>query len=459
LIMPVAVYLRVSTDEQRERQSINTQRDFAERYCALHSLTVYRVYADDGVTGTIPLEKRPEGSQILHDARLGKFDQLLIYKLDRLGRETRLILNAVAELEKLGVRVRSMTEEFDTGSSTGRLMLTLLSGFAAHERDTIRERSVAGILRVAQAGVWLGGIVPYGYLRVGEKRDARLVVSDDPIPGMAMSEADVIRDVFRMSAVERKSCRVIATRLNNLRIPCAYTRDDRLAARGKRRERTSGMWRAGRVRGLVTNKTYMGIHEFGKRTKSGRPPIARPVPAIVAEKDWKKAQANLKAHMLFGVRSAKNEYLLRGLIKCGLCGLTYIGTASNRDDRPGANREFYYRCNGHAFPVGLPDTRPQVPIKGDTRRRIGAAGLVRHRDVPAPSGSGAPATAFSAGVGREGRGENKAADHPAGWTAGQESGRTNPGPRAVPPRTPGRQSARPADGRNRQGRGSAGAAA
>ena len=246
--MAVAVYLRVSTDEQRERQSINTQRDFAERYCALHSLQVYRVYADDGVTGTIPLEKRPEGGQILHDARLRKFDQLLIYKLDRLGRETRLILNAVAELEKLGVRVRSMTEEFDTGSSTGRLMLTLLSGFAAHERDTIRERSVAGTMRVAEAGGWLGGIVPFGYRKEGERRSARLVISEDLLPGVAISEADVIRAVFRMSAVERKSCRIIAARLNDLRIPCSYVRDDRLVARGKRKQRTSGMWRAGRVR-------------------------------------------------------------------------------------------------------------------------------------------------------------------------------------------------------------------
>ena len=71
------------------------------------------------------------------DAQLHKFDQLLIFKLDRLGRDTRLILNAVAELEKHGVRVRSMTEEFDTATSTGRLMLTMLSGFAAHERELI----------------------------------------------------------------------------------------------------------------------------------------------------------------------------------------------------------------------------------------------------------------------------------------------------------------------------------
>src|SRR3954454_25051532 len=138
VLMAVGVYLRVSTEEQRERQSIATQREFGERYCQLHKLAVSRVYADDGVSGTVPLEQRPDGGQILRDARLGKFDQLLVYKLDRLGRETRLILNAVAELEKLGVRVRSMTEEFDTGTSTGRLMLTMLSGFASHERDDDR---------------------------------------------------------------------------------------------------------------------------------------------------------------------------------------------------------------------------------------------------------------------------------------------------------------------------------
>jgi len=342
-----AVYLRVSTEEQRERQSIATQREFGERYCQLHDLAVHRVYADDGVSGTVALELRPEGSQILKDARLGKFDQLLLYKLDRLGRETRLILNGVAELEKVGVRVRSMTEEFDTGTPTGRLMLTMLSGFASHERDMIRERCVAGTLRVAEAGVWLGGIVPFGYRKVGEARHAQLVISEDAIPGLSMSEAGVIREVFRMAAVERKSCRVIADRLNQLRIPCAYVRDDRLTLRGKRKQRTSGIWRAGRIRGLITNKTYMGVHEFGKRSVSGRPVILRQVTAIVGEEVWLKAQANLKSHLLFSSRNAKNQYLLRGLIKCGICGLTYIGVAAKR---PNGRQEFYYRCNGAHSP-------------------------------------------------------------------------------------------------------------
>src|SRR6202163_2674820 len=173
--MKVALYLRVSTEEQRDRQSIETQRDFGERVCQLHQLQTVRFYVDDGVSGTVPMELRSAGKQVLEDARRGQFDQLLVFRLDRLGRETRLILNVVAELEKFGVRVKSMTEEFDTATSTGRLMLTMLSGFAAHERDAIRERSIAGTNRVAEAGAWLGGIVPYGYRKVGEKGDGEVV--------------------------------------------------------------------------------------------------------------------------------------------------------------------------------------------------------------------------------------------------------------------------------------------
>jgi len=362
--MAIGLYLRVSTDEQRERQSIETQREFGQRYCALHQLSVYEIFADDGVSGTVPIESRAAGRRVLEAARQGKFDQLLVFKLDRLGRDTRLILNAVAELEKYGVRIRSMTEEFDTGTATGRLMLTMLSGFASHEREVIRERSVAGTNRVAESGAWMGGIVPFGYRKAGEKRNGQLVVSEDPMPGMAMSEADVIRDVFRMAAVERKSCRVIAERLNSLRIPCAYVRDDRLMLRGKRKERTSGVWRPGRIRGLIINKTYMGIHEFGKRAVSSRPVISRPVPAIVTEETWKKAQKTLQDNFLFCARRAKNRHLLRGLIKCGLCGLTYIGVAANR---PNGKREFYYRCNGAHSPAVY---RPNGPchskaVRGD----------------------------------------------------------------------------------------------
>ena len=176
-------------------------------------------------------------------------------------------------------------------------------------------------------------------------------MSDEAIPGVDLSEAEVIRMIYRLAAVERRSCHFIAARLNELRIPCAYQRDDRLVSRGKRKQRTSGLWRPARVRNMLINTTYKGLHQFGKRTPNkGRTLISRPVPAIVDEKTWDKAQENLKAHFLFGVRSTRNQYLLRGLMKCSLCELTYIGVANIR---PSGKHEFYYRCNGNHGARGL----------------------------------------------------------------------------------------------------------
>ncbi len=353
----VAIYARVSTEEQRERQSIATQQEFGEKYCALHGFEVSGVYCDEGVSGTVPISDRLEGRRILADARQGRFGQLLVYKLDRLGRQARMILNTVDELEQLGVRVRSMTEDFDTGTATGMLLLTFLSGFAAHEREVIRERSVAGTKRLAQAGAWLGGIVPFGYRKQGEKREARLAIAAIPMPGFGLSEAEIVRSIYCMAVEDRLSCRAIADRLNAMGVPCAYARDERLLLRGKRRQRTSGIWRAGRVRNLITNPTYKGLHEYGKRSR-GRDQVVirREVPAIVTEDLWARAQAALASNFLFGARNAKHSYLLRGVMKCGHCGLTYIGTATTR---PSGKHEFYYRCNGkhgsrQIFPAGTP---------------------------------------------------------------------------------------------------------
>jgi site-specific DNA recombinase len=261
------------------------------------------------------------------------------------------------------VRVRSMTEEFDPSSATGKLMLTLLSGFASHEREVIRERSVAGTNRVAESGAWMGGIVPYGYRKVGEKRDARLVVSEEIVHGNDLTESDVIRLIYRLAAVERRSCFFIAARLSELRIPCAYNRDERLVLRGKRKQRTSGIWRPARVRNLIISTTYKGLHQFGKRSSNkSRPLISRIVPAIVDENTWDQAQQNLRKHLLYSPRSAKNEYLLRGLIKCACCGLTFVGVSNVRHD---GRRDYYYRCNGKQSARGIYGVNGQrCPSKG-----------------------------------------------------------------------------------------------
>lgn len=160
-MLRLGVYARVSSDDQAERGTIENQLEFARKYADLHQLEIVKWYKDDGVTGTIPLEARPAGRELLQDAKNGIIDLLLIYRLDRLGRSARIILNSVHELESDGVKIRSMTEPFDTGDPSGRFLLTILAGVADLERETIIERLWYGANRAARAGKWLGGIVPY----------------------------------------------------------------------------------------------------------------------------------------------------------------------------------------------------------------------------------------------------------------------------------------------------------
>ena len=369
--MKAAIYLRVSTEEQRERQSIQNQRDFAERYCATNGISITDWYPDDGVSGTVPLQQREGGARLVGDARQSRFDTVLVYKLDRLGRDPRMILNAVAELETCGARLRSMTEPFDTDDPSGRFMLTVLSGVAGFERDNILQRSREGTDRLAREGAWLGGIVPYGYQVEGKKRDARLAISDTPVPGCSLSEAGVVRQIYELSGRDGKSCFFIAEHLNQLGVPPVYVRDGRTVRNGKRERATAGVWRAGRVRNLLVSTVYKGVHQYGKRSKKKRSIIERAVPALVAEDLWTRAQETLHRNLLFSARNARRKYLLRGLAKCGLCGLTYIGTAypSSR-----ASQKTYYVCNGKQNGRGIYGARgrtcPSKSISGDIEQVV-----------------------------------------------------------------------------------------
>ena len=193
------------------------------------------------MSGTIPLQDRPDGARLLRDAQDRRFSAVLVYKLDRLGRSIRRILEAVDQLEKLSVQVKSVTEPFDPSTSVGRFQLNMFSSFAELERENILERSAQGTNRLAREGAWLGGIVPYGYHKVGKGREARIVVSDEPLPGMELSEADVVRMMYRLTVDEHWSCQEIAEYLNALGVPPSYAKDARGTLHGKRRQATAGI--------------------------------------------------------------------------------------------------------------------------------------------------------------------------------------------------------------------------
>jgi site-specific DNA recombinase len=173
----VALYLRVSSEEQRDRETIEIQRDFLTQYCELYGLEVADVYADDGVSGTIPLHERPEGRCLLEDARDGKFQTLLVYRLDRLGRSLLVIVDAHDRLQAAGVSLRSATEPIDTSTPSGRLIFQMLASFAEYERETIGERTRAGLHRAFRNGKHAGRI-PYGY-RLAQDETSLEVVEEE----------------------------------------------------------------------------------------------------------------------------------------------------------------------------------------------------------------------------------------------------------------------------------------
>src|SRR5918993_900197 len=158
----IGLLLRVSAEEQRERETITLQDEFLHEYCRLYGLEIAGIYADDGISGTIPLHERPEGRRLLEDAKEGKFDAVLVYKLDRLGRTLLVIVDAHDRLQEAGVALRSATEPIDTSTPSGRLIFQMLASFAEYERGTIRERTQAGQRRAFREGKHTG-CIPYGY--------------------------------------------------------------------------------------------------------------------------------------------------------------------------------------------------------------------------------------------------------------------------------------------------------
>jgi len=159
----VAIYARVSTEDQAERETIQSQLGFLRGFVSLHGMPVAGEYVDDGISGTVPLAQRPEGQRLAVDAEAGRFGVVLVYRIDRLGRSLRSLLDAHDTLSDCGVSIRSATEPFDTSSPIGSFLFQLLASLAELEKSTISERTSRGRDRVAAQGKWTGGPIPFGY--------------------------------------------------------------------------------------------------------------------------------------------------------------------------------------------------------------------------------------------------------------------------------------------------------
>lgn len=163
----VAIYARVSTDKQKVEMQLRELGDFVKR----SGWKIYKKYIDQGYTGANT--KRPAFIEMMNEAKKRKFDILLVWKLDRLSRSLKDLINTLDELGSLGIDFISYENNLDTSTPTGKLVFQIVGAVAEFEKDIIKERVIAGLANARLKGKTLG-------------RPA--------VPGSVMEKARVLRD-------------------------------------------------------------------------------------------------------------------------------------------------------------------------------------------------------------------------------------------------------------------------
>lgn len=335
--LKAAVYCRVSTEDQAESKTIGNQVEFARKYFDLNGLEIFGFYLDEGVSGTVPVERRPEGSRMLADARRGCFGAVYVYRLDRLARTALDILKTHHKLAEARVALRSMTENFDTSTPSGKFFMTTLGGIAEIERETIAERMSLGKDRALREGRWPGGPPPYGY----SLANRRLAVNP--------AEARVVRKIFRLYVRGEMTTVAIADYLNATGVSSPGTS-------GKGGHSSQCRWHGSRVWAILSNPVYRGT--FHRRGGGGT--VELTCPPLVPEGEWRAARELLGKNSLDAGRNSRRDYLLKGLARCGLCGRSYCGDGSGR-----SGRHSYYRCAGSTSARGGTPRCPSMSVRAD----------------------------------------------------------------------------------------------
>jgi site-specific DNA recombinase len=305
----VATYTRISTDEEHQPFSLDAQADRLNSYVrSQDGWEVVRRFTDQMSGSTVA---RPQLQRALADARLGRFDLLLVYRVDRLSRSVRGLAQVLEELDEASIVFRSATEPFDTGSPAGRMMVQMLGVFAEFERATIIDRVIAGMERKAARGGWLGGTIPFGYRRNPE--------TDTLEP--EETEAPMVPIIFDLYLNKRLGTRAVANWLNE---------------RGHR-TRDGRLWSHMTTLTVLRNEAYLGRVNFREKA------YAAMHSALIEESTFQAVQALLteRGKNYSRRRSNASDYLLGGLMTCARCGSKFVGTAAR-----GNRYEYrYYTCH------------------------------------------------------------------------------------------------------------------
>lgn len=300
------IYARFSSHNQTE-QSIEGQIRECTRYADDHKLTIKEIYADRAISGKT--DRRPEFQRMIDDAKHHRFSDLIVYKVDRLGRDKYDLSNYKKVLKNLGIKIHYVAESIPEGAA-GTLMESLLEGLAQYYSDELSEKVRRGLKESAYKGLYAGGSVPLGY-RITEDKHFEIIPD----------QAKVVQKIFEMynqGITKAEICKLLDQH--------GYT-----TSQGNPFNKDS-------LNRIIKNEKYIGVYDFfGVRIENG-------IPAIIDPDVFYTAQAEMERRKrLHGAHVNKSKYLLTGKAYCALCGSKLVGVSGTSET--GKIYRYYYCPN------------------------------------------------------------------------------------------------------------------
>ena len=320
-----ALYVRVSTRYQVDKDSLPFQRKKLKEYCNLLGIEDFVIFEDDGYSAKNT--DRPRFQEMMNRVRNGEFSHLIVWKVDRVSRNLLDFAAMYEELKDHKVTFISMNEQFDTSTAIGEAMLKIILIFAELERNMTSERVTGIMLDRAESGLWNGARMPVGYRWNPEIK----------FPEIDPEESNTVQFIF--DEYERvRSCLKIARHLNNNKI----------------KSKRGGEWTSKLIHDIIRNPFYIGTYRYNLR-ESGRGALKPESEWIIRENNHdgiiSKEQFDRCNHIMdingtsrdtSAQRDTKFVHIFSGHLSCGKCGANMIATKDRA--RMNGYRPSIYRC-------------------------------------------------------------------------------------------------------------------
>lgn len=334
----IAIYCRVSTEEQSENgYSVDEQERLLEEWCKKMGYVIYKCYSDRGISGK-NIKDRPALKELLSDAKAGKFDMVISWKINRVSRKLEDVLKIVNILEKNNITFKSYSEPFETDTPAGRMQFQMMALIGEFERGTIAQNVKMGMIAKAKNGNWCGGrvlgydLVPNNSPEEEKKGKNKLEINE--------KEAEIVRFIFNEYS-KGKGYKAITNQINKL----GY------------KTKKGNNFSVGSIRDILTNPVYIGEIRYNvrqnwseKRRRNINPNPIRVKgkhEAIIDRELWDKVQLILESKKGKPSRIYDGEYPLTGILRCPKCGAGMVISRTTNTLADGTKKRIAYYCCGN----------------------------------------------------------------------------------------------------------------